>query len=270
MNSDLALIRRLDAVEAAAYRAMYSAAPGPDLGLATHEIAGATLLICKGLPAPFFNRVIGVGNATPATARDLDQILGAYRAAGLKNWWIHLSPGAEPETLEEMLAMRGFTLAARKSWAKFARDNSPILTMKIPLEIRALRPGEEQGFAETLCAAFGMPKSAIPWFARIPTISGWRAVVALDGGALIGGGLLYVKGENGWLGVAGVRPEARGKHAHRALMVERIRLAAAAGCQCMVTETGEQVSDEPNPSLHNMVACGFTKVCARLNYAAPA
>jgi hypothetical protein len=270
MNPDLPMIHRLDAIEASAFRAMYAAAPDPSLGIATHEIAGATLLICKGLPAPIFNRVIGLGNTTPASARDLDHIVAAYRAAGLKNWWICLSPDAQPETIDEMLSMRGFTLAPRKSWAKVVRDNSPILKMKTTLEIRTIRPGEEPTLAETLCAAYRMPPSAAPWFARIPTMKGWKAVAAFDGGAMIGAGMLYTNGENAWLGVAGVRPEARGRHAHRALMIERIRLASSSGCQCIATETGEPIGDEASPSLDNMYACGFTRLFGRLNYAAPA
>lgn len=270
MNPELAMIHRLDAIEAAAFRSMYAAAPDASLGIATHEIASATVLICKGLPAPFLNRVIGLGNTTPANHRDLDQIMAAYRAAGLKKWWIHVSPDAQPDTLEEMLAMRGFAPAQRKSWAKCARDNSPIPKMKTALEIRALRPGEERAFGETLCAAYGMPASAESWFAHIPTTEGWKAVAAFDGGTMIGGGLVYIKGENGWLGAGGVRPEARGRHAHRGLMIERVRMASAAGCRLIATETGDPVSNEPSPSLDNMLACGFTRVFGRLNYDAPA
>lgn len=269
MNPELAMIHRLDAVEAEAFRAMYAAAPDASLGIAAHDIAGATALVCKGLPAPIFNRVIGLGNTTPATNRDLDQIVGVYRAAGLKNWWIHVSPDAQPETLDEMLSMRGFTLAKRKTWAKVVRDNSPIVKMKTSLEIRTIRPGEEPALAGALCAAFGMPKTAAPWLARVAATKGWKAVAAFEGGTLIGGGLLYIRGENAWLGVGGVRPEARGKHAHRALMIERIRIASASGCNCIVTETGEPVGDESSPSLDNMYACGFTRVCGRLNYASP-
>lgn len=270
MNPERAMIHRLDAIEAAAYRSMYAAAPDASLGLAAQEISGATLLICRALPAPIFNRVIGLGNSTQTTHPDLDRIVAVYRAAEMKKWWIHLSPDAQPDTLEEMLGMRGFTPAQRRTWAKCARDNAPILKMKTALEIRALRPGEEQAFGETLCAAYGMPASAAPWFASIPAAKGWKAVAAFDGKAMIGGGLVHINGENGWIGAGGVRPEARGKHAHRGMMIERIRLAAASGCQLIATETGEPVKNEPSPSLDNMLACGFTRVFGRLNFTSPA
>lgn len=68
---------------------------------------------------------------------------------------------------------------------------------------------------------------------------------------------LDVQGTDGW-------------HAQRAPMALRVREAIAAGCARIVTETGEPVSDEPNPSLANMQWCGFRRVASRLNYAAPA
>lgn len=58
----------------------------------------------------------------------------------------------------------------------------------------------------------------------------------------MGGGLLYLAGRDAWLG---------------------------AGARRIFTETGEQVGDERNHSLANMQWCGFTRVCSRLNYAAP-
>jgi hypothetical protein len=115
-----------------------------------------------------------------------------------------------------------------------------------------------------------MPAEWAPWFARAAVREHWQGVAAFDGDRLIGGGLLYRDGKDAWLGAGGVLPEARGRHAHRALMLLRLRLAIAASCTCITTETGEPVEDEPNPSLRNMYACGFSKVCSRLNYAAPA
>jgi GNAT superfamily N-acetyltransferase len=269
MNSqDLSLIHRLDAVEANAYRSMFAAAPDA-LGLEAREVGGATLLVAKGLPVPMFNRVIGLGNSSAANGRKLDNVADAYRAAGIKNWWIHVSPGARPDALAQTLEARGFVRPARKAWAKVWRGNEPPAQVESGLSIRPVRRGEERVFAQTLAAAFEMPPPGVAWFARMPSLPGWRALAAFDQGAMVGGGLLHLQGENAWLGAGGVLPAARGRHAHRALMLARIRLAIEAGCRHLVTETGEQIGDEPNPSLRNMLACGFTKIFSRDNYAAP-
>ena len=268
-DRELSLIHRLDAVEAKAYRDMFAAAPDA-LGLEALEVGDATLLVAKGLPVPMFNRVIGLGNSSSANKRVLDNIADAYRAAGIKHWWIHVSPGARPDSLAQTLEARGFVRPARRSWAKVWRGNEPAAPVDSGLEIRPLVRGEERAFGETLAAAFEMPPAGIPWFASMPKLPRWRAVAAFDRGRMVGGGLLHLQGENAWLGAGGVRPEARRHHAHRALMLARIRLAIDAGCKHLVTETGEQMGDEPNPSLRNMLACGFAKICSRENYAAPA
>jgi hypothetical protein len=49
-------------------------------------------------------------------------------------------------------------------------------------------------------------------------------------------------------------------------MARRIRDAALAGCQWVVTETGEDSVDFPNPSYHNMLRAGFQPVYQRPNY----
>jgi hypothetical protein len=49
-------------------------------------------------------------------------------------------------------------------------------------------------------------------------------------------------------------------------MTLRIADAIAAGGKYIVTETGEPVGDEPNPSLSNMQRCGFRQIASRLNF----
>lgn len=140
MNDDTSELARLaDSVEAAAYRDMFIAAPSAlakTLGLEVREIAGATLLIAPGIPTPFFNRVIGLGNERPARDVDLDAVIAAYRGAGVKSWWIHLTPSAQPASLAQQLVARGFTPPVRKSWAKVLRGTEAPLTSETTLEVR--------------------------------------------------------------------------------------------------------------------------------------
>ncbi|MCO5108621.1 MAG: hypothetical protein M9907_16300, partial [Burkholderiaceae bacterium] len=174
---DLALVRDLDAVEATAYRDMFAAAPTElaPLGLETREVAGATLLMAPGLPTPMFNRVIGLGNARPASDDDVDRIAAAYRGAGVRSWWMHLSPGARPSSLAATLERRGFARPARAAWVKVLRDDIAAPDVETGLEIRPIRPGEEQALAEALCAAFEMPAKMVPWFAHLAARPAWRA-----------------------------------------------------------------------------------------------
>jgi GNAT superfamily N-acetyltransferase len=267
-----ALIHRLDTVEARAYRDMIAAAPqalARTLGLETRDVAGATLLLAPGMPTAIFNRVIGLNNRHRTRETDLDAIMDLYRMAGIRNWWVHVSPGAHASRLTGQLVARGFVAPERGSWAKVLRGTEVPAPVQTDAEVRAVRPGEGAALAETICAAFDMPITLAPWFEALVEHSRWRAVAALLDGKIVGGGFLHVQGGDAWLGVGGVRPEARRLHAHRALMTLRIQQAIEAGCTQITTETGEAIGDEPNPSLRNMQACGFTIAYSRLNFATP-
>jgi len=271
-HSNHALTGLHDAVEAAAYKEMFEAAPQDltkQLGIEIREIAGATLLIAPGIPTPMFNRVIGLGNTTPVTAADLVEITAIYQKAGVTKWWIHLSPHVRQEKITEQLLKRGFVHPQRKSWVKVIRGTEPPPKVETTAEVQLAQPGEFDQVAETICVAFEMPSAWAPWFANVMRKPGWVTVAANVDGKVIGGGLMHVQAENAWLGAGGVRPDARRHHAHRALMALRIQNAIDSGCKRLFTETGDPVGEEINPSLRNMEACGFTRIFSRFNFESP-
>ncbi|HEU4616425.1 MAG TPA: GNAT family N-acetyltransferase [Gammaproteobacteria bacterium] len=272
-DTGLELARLADAIEASASREIFAAAPAPlasALGLESREVEGATLLLAPRIPDAYFNRVIGLGVHEPASEAGLDAIAAAYTSARVKDWWIHLTPGAAPAALAGWLEQRGFRAPARKSWAKVSRGRTPAPPVETAAEVRPVRSEEEKAAAEAIVAAYGVPAPFAAWFEALARRPRWQAYVALDGSNVLGGAFLYLDGDKAWLGAAGVRKEARGRHVHRALMARRIEDAIARGCTRIFTETGEAIGDEPNPSLANMEWCGFERVCSRLNYAAPA
>jgi GNAT superfamily N-acetyltransferase len=273
MQADLdAAIGRLDAAEALAYRDMFAAAPAPlarALGLEARELAGATLLIAPGIPAPEFNRVLGLGNGGPVSDAQLDAVEQAYRTAGARTWWVQVSPSGHGRALIAQLTSRGFAPPKRRAWVKMSRGAQTPAAVACGAEVRSARPAEHAALAEAVCAAFGMPAAIAPWLAALAARPGWRAAAAVLDGELVGGGFVHLQGETAWLGASGVRAAARGRHVHRALMTLRIGQALEAGCALVTTETGEPVGEEPNPSLRNMQACGFGAAYSRLNYAAP-
>jgi GNAT superfamily N-acetyltransferase len=265
--------RLVDAVEAAAFADLYAAAPeafAQSVGLRVVQIAGATLLHAPRIPLSVFNRTIGLGVHHPLTEADLGAVMASFRLAGYAGYWVHHNPVAAPASLVDWLRARGFVEPSRRSWAKMLRGPEAIADVDVDFELRRAFAGEEEAIAEVVCSAFGMPKPFVPWMAALVHRPCWRAYAALDAGKIIGAGFLYLDGATAWLGIGGVMPEARGRNAHRALMALRIREAAAAGCSDIVTETGEAMGDEPNPSLANMQFCGFRRVCSRLNFEARA
>jgi len=274
MSSSLdELIRIHDALEAQAYRDMLAAMPAglaSSLGVSVRDYAGATLLMVPGMPTPIFNRVIGLGNDSTVDEQVIDDIVALYRDAGIREWWLHLSPGSHNTQLADVLKTHGFVPAERKAWAKMIRSNAPITPVASAAQIGPVAANEVMDLVEVICNAFEMPTLLAPWLIALATRPQWSVVCAKVNGQIVGGGYLYQAGQSAWLGIAGVAPKARGMHVHRGLMAARIQHAIDAGCLQLYTETGEAIRDEPNPSLRNMDACGFQRAFSRLNYVAPA
>jgi GNAT superfamily N-acetyltransferase len=270
VSADLALVRALDDVEAAAYADLFAAAPTPvrdGMGLAVHRVAGATLLLAARAPVSLFNRVIGLGNRAPATASDLDAVLAVYRDAGVAAPWVHVGPASEPAALRAWLAERGFAHATRARWAKMARGPELPAPVEAAVTVRAVGADRAEDLAAVLAAAHGMPSPIVPCVASLVGREGWHAYGAFAGDELVAGGFVWTSGVSAWLGMAGTQSAHRGRGAQRALMAARIDHAASLGCTTITTETGEPIGDERNPSLANMLRSGFRAVASRENFA---
>lgn len=252
---------------------LYDAAPRPladRLGVRTEVASGATALIAAGLPTAIFNRVVGLGLQDRATTSDVEYWMACYRSAGVANWWLSWSPAAEPPDFADSLLARGFFLPTRRSWAKMLRDAAPPPQASSGMQIAEADPPQIEAVARCITDAFEMPAFMATWFGALYGRPRWRMYVALDQGEVVGGACLFIDRDTAWLGMGGVIVSHRRRGGQLALMSRRIADAVAAGCRWIVTETGEPIGDEPNPSLANMRRCGFRLVASRLNFQAPA
>ncbi|HWA13305.1 MAG TPA: hypothetical protein VHA15_09445 [Burkholderiales bacterium] len=262
-----------DMTEADAYADFYEAAP-PALrdrfGLRVARVADAVALLAPKLPTPMFNRAMGFGLAVAATAPALEAIGAVYRAGGVSSWWLHWNPYARPGAFPDQLRARGFTEARRRAWAKMLRDAAP--APDLPTDLSIGEVADETAAVQTADAivrVFEMPPPLAGWVACLHGRPGWRLYAVRDGAEIVGGGALFVRETRAWLGLGAVLPTHRRRGGQGALMARRIADAVALGARQLVTETGEAVGDEPNPSLGNMFRCGFERVASRLNFAAP-
>lgn len=176
---------------------------------------------------------------------------------------------AAPPALSGWLERRGFTAPARRSWAKVWRDASLPPPIASDLRIAPMTAAALPEATRCIAEAFGMPGFMADWIAALHGRAGWRLYSVDDGDRPVGGGALYVRGRMAWLGIAGIAASHRRRGGQGALMVRRIADAARAGCEHVFTETGEPVAGEHNPSLANMLRCGFRTVASRLNLQAP-
>jgi len=261
-----------DEAEAVAFADLYAAAPQAlreRLGLRVENIADATLLLAPGLPDSMFNRAMGLGLRSEADASRVEAIAAAYRGAKCTRWWLHWNPHSLPSGFAQQLATMGFTQPARRSWAKVLRGTQAAPAVATDLGIAPAAREQVGDVMHAITTAFEMPPFMAGWLASLQTRPSWRLYAVTDGARAVGGGCLYLSGDLAWLGMGAVLPSHRRRGGQGALMARRIADAIEAGARHIVTETGEPIADEPNPSLANMKRCGFVTVASRLNFAGP-
>jgi hypothetical protein len=261
--TSLAIAQMIEDAEAAAYADQLAAAP-VDWKCAAEQTSAGWFLIAPTLDMLLFNRLVGWGLNSPARRDDVEAALVRYRSAGLVHCGVQLSPAAKPVEFAEWLDDAG--LVRGDCWSKVYRAAGDVPVIATPLGVEEI--GEEDAgiFASVACAAFGMPSQLEPWIASIVGRPGWHHYLAFDGEEPVASAALFVRGEVGWLGIAGTLPSARRRGAQGALMARRLNDGRALGCRWFVTETGEDRPDRPNPSFHNMMRLGFDLAYQRPNY----
>ena len=245
--------------ELEAFRDLYAAAP-PGLGARSKEIGGALCVRLESLSTvTMFNRVLGLGIDGPATEPQLDEALDFVRGVEA---YVTVAPDAEPSDLGEQLEARG--LPPDRGWTKFGRstDDPP----QASTELRVERDESGEAFAEAAARGFDVPDLFLDWLRRLAGRDGWQCFAAFDGDRPAAAGALFVSGSVAWNGIGATVPEHRGKGGQSAVLAARIRAAAEAGCEVVVTETGEPAGDVPNGSYRNIVRAGFEPLYVRRNY----
>jgi hypothetical protein len=254
-----------DDIEAEAWADMIAAAPlalADGMGLRTLKIAEATLVVGSRIPRGVFNRAIGLRD--PAAILAIRQ---AYREAGAPVWWIHAADYAPG--LAEKLEASGLVRDPVATWAKMGRGPGRP-EGRTDLAVRELRDRAIE-LASVLASVHGMPPALVPWTAALMNRPKWTVFAAFDGDTIVAGGMLYVSGDQAWLGLGGTLPTHRGRGAQGAIMAARIRAASEAGCTQIFTETGEPAPGAfPGPSLRNMYRFGFEKRASRHGWGPPA
>src|SRR5690242_20701038 len=245
--------------ELEAFRDFYAAAP-PELGARSHEIGGALGVRLEPLSTvTMFNRVLGLGIDGPATEAQLAEALAFVRGVEA---YVTVAPDAEPPHLGGQLGAGG--LRPERGWTKFRRwpDDPPQASTGRRVEL------DESGeaLAEEATRGFGVPDLFLDWLRRLASRDGWQCYAAFDGDRPAAAGALYVTGRVAWNGIGATVPEHRGKGGQGALLAARIRAAADAGCEVVVTETGEPVDGLANGSYRNIVRAGFEPLYVRRNY----
>jgi len=257
---------RLEHVEAAAFTALWEAAPERirrEHGIRAQTVAGAVCTAVASIPEnTMLNRVTGLGLWEAPTDAELDEIDAFFRDAGTR-CAIGLSPFAAPNLVARLEA-RGFEPGY--AWMKFRRGVEPPPPVETALRVEEIGAEHGAAFGSVVARAYGLPDAAAEWLGSVAGTPGFRAFLAWADGEPAGTGALFVGERIGWLGLAATVPEHRRKGAQGALLAARLRAAAAAGIGELTTETGERLAYRPSNSYRNLLRFGFEEQYVRANY----
>ena len=235
-------------VEVEALRSLFSLAePCGRLG----EANGAIAIRVDGLPIKELNRIAGLSDTA-----ELDQLTHVFEN---RPYWITPDPEAG---LDDELLARGYVRSG--AWQKFVRGVDPY---EAQTELEVVDARSRADVATFLRRAWGVPSPEAEWLSGVHHQPDWHCFVAYDGDEAVGGGMLYVLEDAGWIGVAATQPEYRGRGVQNAMFAARFDRARELGLKELFTETG--ITDPPGPSYRNMLRAGFEPAYERPVYTLP-
>jgi hypothetical protein len=260
---------RLELVEAAAFTALWEAAPERvrrEHGIRARTIAGAVCTAVAAAPEnTMINRVTGLGLREPPTDAELGEIDAFFRDGGVR-YAIGVSPFAAPD-LGARLEARDFEPGY--AWMKFRRGVESPPMVETALRVEEIGAEHGPAFGSVVARGYGMGEFAADWLGAAAGSPSFRLLLAWEGDEPAGAGALFVGAGIGWLGLAATVPEHRRKGAQGAILAARLRTAAAAGLRELATETGELVPERPSNSYRNLLRSGFEEQYVRANYLSP-
>jgi hypothetical protein len=249
--------------EAEAYADMCAAA-SLDWGLRVEHLGSALALVAPSLDTLLFNRVLGLGVLEPASEIQIMEAMALYQQAQVRHFGIQLSPIAQSPAVTDWLLAYG--LRRTDNWAKVYRAAAEPIELHTDLRVESIGPEYAADFGRIACLAFEMPPDLQSWLMNLVGRTNWYAYLAFNGDQPVACGAMFVRSETGWLGIEGTLPAFRRRGGQGAIMAQGIRDAARLGCRWVITETGEDMPERPNPSFHNMLHAGFTLAYQRPNY----
>ena len=194
------------------------------------------------------NRVHLCGAEPDLRPEGLARLIDEFTSAGVKRFFVWLSPGPDMDTVRGWLKQAGF--APRMQWTRYptlVRDSLEPPPFQTALVVREAR-GNDLAVAH---AAVG----DMMWgeYERSFGKDGFTHFMAFDGARPLAIGALAVFERLGYLTLATTAEADRKRGAQSALIAARIAKARALGCTALAVETLTMLE----PSLRNLERTGF-------------
>ncbi len=259
--SDVRLRVALEQIDADSWEELCSAVPAEvaqAVQLSVERQGNVVLSHCLVADAPLGNRAIALGLGEPCTREQVLALAARFRATGMKNFALQISPYAHPAELERWLAEAG--LAVRGYAVKLVRGNAPVL-QNTALDTRLVGVDGKALFGDVAARGFGRPPIIAHWMGATVGFARWRHYLTYVDGQPAGAAAMYVDGDVAWVGIGATLPEYRRQGVQQALIARRIADGLALGVRYFVAET-----ESFNTSCQNLMRAGFVCAYERPNY----
>jgi GNAT superfamily N-acetyltransferase len=215
---------------------------------------------CLVNDAPLGNRAIALGLGTACRREQIHTLAARFKATGMHNFALQISPYARPAELEQWLAeaeltQRGYTV-------KLVRDNAP--PQACSLDARLVAMEDKVLFGEISARGFERPPIVAHWMASTVGFPRWRHYLTYIDDQPAGAAAMYIDGDVAWLGIGSTLPEYRRRGVQQSLIAKRIANGLDLGVRYFVAET-----ESFNASCQNLMRAGFACAYRRPNYGIP-
>jgi GNAT superfamily N-acetyltransferase len=202
--------------------------PGNPIGVAHRSVGEAAVaLMARHLPTPDFNRV---ANLRPGDRKYIAALVEWYREAGVKPRF-EVVPGEGDEALARELARHGYFQS--DFHASLIGDGAASQVAPGESVERVASPEMMDDYLEAYVAGWGIAEAlrtqfkqnVRPWLET----PGWTLYLARAEGCPAAAATLYVRDRVGYLADSATDPKYRGRGLHHALLLRRLKDAAAVG-----------------------------------------
>ncbi|HEX9278647.1 MAG TPA: GNAT family N-acetyltransferase [Casimicrobiaceae bacterium] len=186
------------------------------------------------------------------------RIADVFRQAGVRTFYVWLSPGPRMEVVRGWLTDAGMTRVRHVGY--------PTLVRNVVVQSRAVCRVDAREMDGTEAVRLAERHEGIAWpdYVRSAGAPGFHHFMAFDGGRPVATAILCILDDLGYLGAALTAEAFRGRGAQRELIAKRVETAALLGCRILVSETLSILKD----CLGNLQKAGFTEIFEKEIYEA--
>jgi GNAT superfamily N-acetyltransferase len=177
-------------------------------------------------------------------------LIELFAAAGVKRFFVWLSPGPDMDVVRGWLKARGLTRVRWTGYPTLCRSGHSPVQFKTDFEIREVSAVEIEAARDQL--------GDTPWLEYMRTAGkqGFFHYMAFDGNGPVATAALCLFEDLGYLMAARTAETYRKRGAQQALIAKRVERAEQIGCSILVSETLTMLEH----SLRNLQRAGFREV----------